>query len=381
MTVIFHTNAGTPVLAGDMLLSMAGPNVRTDLKLPSQPNGIVSPSNAIPNFIPVKMRRKIFVVNGHMAVGAAGTVLYIQMFLDALFDEFSDNDKFTRFELETFLQRYASSNQGQEVMDQIGMLIVAEATDWHGSLSKGLSNRAEVLSRRFGRVVTIGTGADAILEEIDSLDNRYQYGESQPPDGRTQFPEFGALSSNLVLLANVYWKEFISPNNVFDAWGGAYDLIYQDSNKVFQHLGDYTIFLRVFNGESPEKGIQLKNVLRYERRPDLSYITMVNDGQLAFFGAKDITASDKPISIGFGKDDLTMNSQVHISIIDVGKGNMLLKPLIQIDGLDSTRQGKQTVFTDFDDEGRLRVFFQAAHDEWLLEQASTYYENHAHLWS
>ena len=266
-------------------------------------------------------------------------------------------------------------------MDQIGMLIVAEATDWHGSLSKGLSNRAEVLSRRFGRVVTIGTGADAILEEIDSLDNRYQYGESQPPDGRTQFPEFGALSSNLVLLANVYWKEFISPNNVFDAWGGAYDLIYQDSNKVFQHLGDYTIFLRVFNGESPEKGIQLKNVLRYERRPDLSYITMVNDGQLAFFGAKDITASDKPISIGLGKDDLTMNSQVHISIIDVGKGNMLLKPLIQIDGLDSTRQGKQTVFTDFDDEGRLRVFFQAAHDEWLLEQASTYYENHAHLWS
>ena len=214
------------MLAGDMLLSMAGPNVWTDLRLPSQPNGIVSPTDAVPNYTPIKMRRKIFVVNDHMAVGAAGTALHIKMFLDALFNEFSDNDEFTRFELETFLQQYASSNQGQEAMEQIGILIVAEATDWRGSLSKGLSNRAEVLSKRFGRVVTIGTGADAILEEIDSLDNRYQYGESQPPDGGTQFPEFGGLSSNLTLLANVYWKEFISPSNVFDAWGGAYDLIY-----------------------------------------------------------------------------------------------------------------------------------------------------------
>ena len=379
MTVIFHTNAGTPVLAGDMLLSMAGPNVRTDLRLPSQPNGIISPTDAVPNYTPVKMRRKIFVVNDHMAVGAAGTALHIKMFLDALFNEFSDNDKFTRFELETFLQRYASSNQGQEAMEQIGILIVAEATDWRGSLSKGLSNRAEVLSKRFGRVVTIGTGADAILEEIDSLDNRYQYGESQQPDGGTQFPEFGALSLNLTLLANLYWKEFISPNNVFDAWGGAYDLIYQDSNNVFKHLEDYTIFLRVFDGGTPGKGIQLKNVLKYERRPEFSYIKMFNDGQLAFFGAKDITASDEPISIRIGKDDLTMNSQVHISIIDVGKGNRLLKPLIQIDGLDATGQGKQTVFTDFDEEGRLRVLFHAAHDEWQLEQADSYYKSHAHL--
>ena len=360
---------------------MAGPSVRTDLRLPSHPNGIVIPADAIRNYTPVKMRRKIFVVNDHMAVGAAGSALHIKLFLDALFDEFSDKDEFTCFEIETFLQRYASSNHGQEAMEEIGVLIVAEATDWRGSLSKGLLNRSEVLSQRFGRVVSIGTGADTIVEEIDSLDNTYQYGVSQPPDGEAQFPEFGALASNLTLLANVYWKEFISPSNVFDAWGGAYDLIYQDSNKVFQHLSDYTIFLRVFDGDSPKKGIQLKNVLKYQRRPNVSYIAMLNDGQLDFFGAKDITASDEPISIRLSKGDLTMNSRIHISIIDVGRGNMLLKPMVQIDGLDSTGQGKQTVFTDFDDEGRLRVYFQAAHDEWLLEQATSYYNSHAHLLS
>ena len=71
MTVIFHTNAGTPVLAGDMLLSMEGPQIQTELRLPSQPNGIVIPSGKSLSYIPVSMRRKVFVVNEHLAVGAA----------------------------------------------------------------------------------------------------------------------------------------------------------------------------------------------------------------------------------------------------------------------------------------------------------------------
>ena len=132
-----------PVLAGDMLISMAGPNVRTDLRLPSQPDGIVSPTDNTSDYTPIKMRRKIFVVNEHMAVGAAGTAFHIKMFIDALLDEFSDNEEFTRFELETFLRRYTSSKPGQEAMEQIGVLIVAEATDWRGSLSKPESTDAE----------------------------------------------------------------------------------------------------------------------------------------------------------------------------------------------------------------------------------------------
>ena len=97
-----------------MLLSMSGPRVRTDLRLPSHPDGIVIPTDAIPNYIPVKMRRKIFVVNDHLAAGAAGSALHIEIFLDALFNEFSGKREFTRFEIETFLQRYASSNQGKK---------------------------------------------------------------------------------------------------------------------------------------------------------------------------------------------------------------------------------------------------------------------------
>ena len=108
-------------------------------------------------------------------------------------------------------------------------------------------------------------------------------------------------------------------------------------------------------------------------------MAMLNNGKLDFFGAKDITSSDEPISVTIG--DLAMNSKVNMSIIGVGKGNRYVLPLIQIDGVDPTDEGRQTVFMDFDDEGRLQVFFNAEHDKWLEEQATSYFAKYAHRWS
>ena len=380
MTVIFHTNAGRPVLAGDMLLSVQGPGGHTDLRLPSQPGGITIPSDTIPSYIPIKMRRKIFIVNDHLAVGAAGLASDVSTFMEDIIEEFCNKNDFTHDDITKYLRQYALKQGRNEAFENVGALILVEARDWRGSLTKGLTKHKNIVTQRFGRVVAIGTGACSIVEEINSLDNRYEYGVSQPPDGETRFPEFGALVANLTLLANIYWKEFTAPDSVFEAWGGAYDLIYQDAHGIFRYLDEYTIFLRLFDGSKPEKGIQLMNVLKYERRPEVSFIVMLNDGKLDFFGAKDITASDDPISITFRSGELTMNSRVHVSIIAVGHGNRLLHPIIQIDGLDPAEDGRQTVFTDFDDDGRLRVMFHSQHDEWLTEQVKSYYESHARHW-
>ena len=179
----------------------------------------------------------------------------------------------------------------------------------------------------------------------------------------------------------MYWKEFTSSKNIFDAWGGGYDLIYQDSNKMFRYLDDYTVVLRLFDVDQADKGIQLWNLFKYERRTDLSFIMMMNQGKLDFFGAKDITAPSDPVSVTIGKDDLTMNSQIHVSIIAVGKGHRFLQPMIQVDGLDAAGQGSQTVFTDFDTEGRLRVLFHADHDGWLEGQAMSYYKERSYMFS
>ena len=102
MTVIFHTNAGLPVLAGDMLISTSGPRSFTDLKLPSHPDGIVIPSNPAPRNIPIKMRRKIFIINDHLVVGAAGDVISIRAFIQHLIDAFGDRPSFRRKKCKTY---------------------------------------------------------------------------------------------------------------------------------------------------------------------------------------------------------------------------------------------------------------------------------------
>ena len=377
MTVIFHTNVEMPVLAGDMLISTLGHQRHSDLKLPSQPNGIVSPEGFVPNQVPYSLRRKTFVVNERLAVGAAGSVVHIRRFLSALSSRFREAAGLSAAEVTAFLREYAASAEGRTVMSEIGAILLVEADDWRGSLVGGGTARHETMSDRFGKVIAIGSGAGRILEEVGQLD-RYSMGVNQPPAGRARFPEFSTLTSNLMLLANVYWQEFATPERVFDAWGGAYDLIYQDSTGAFRHLDAYTMVLRTWDAARPDNGIQLANIFKYERRQDFSYIMMPGRDELQFFGSRDITAADGPWRMEIRGDELSMNSQLHISIIAVHKDNRYMRPLIQIDGLDPDGSARQTVFTDFDDEGRLRVLFHAEHDDWLESQAREYYSRSAH---
>lgn len=371
VTVIFHTNVEMPVLVGDMLVSTLGSTRYSDLRLPSQPNGIVVPDGFVPNQVPYSLRRKTFVVNDRLAVGVAGSLEYISPFLQALSSQFREVTGFSRAEITAFLRDCAAGSEGQAMMREIGAILLVEADDWRGSLAGGNVARREAVSDRFGKVIAIGSGAGRILDEIGKLDG-YRMGAAQPPDDGTEFPEFRTLFTNLMLLANVYWQEFISPERVFDAWGGAYDLIYQDSTGVFKHLDDYTMVLRRWDAAHPDQGIQLRNIFKYERRQDFSYVMMPGSDELEFFGAKDITA-DGPWRMEIRGDELSLNSRLHISIIEVGKNNMIFPPLIQVDGLDPSGSGRQTVFTDFDSDGHLRVLFHAEHDDWLEDEVRAYY--------
>ena len=324
------------------------------------------------------MRRKTFIVNDHMVGGACGSEQHISMFMADLFKEFRHRSPFSQSDIETFFNQYRSSSRGIEVLENAGVILLTEATDRTGWVVAGQANHKRVRSQCLGNVVAIGSGASSIIEQACK---NYGLGMSQPPNGGANFPEFNSIALNLHLLANMYWKEFTTSRNIFDGWGGAYDLIYQDSTKIFRHLNDYTIIIRLLDIDHLDKGLQLWNVFRYERRADFSYIMMVNGDKLDFFGAKDITPSAYSVDVTFNRDDLTMNSQVHVSILAVGKGNRFLQPIIQLEGLDPLGNGRQTVFTDFDEAGRLHVLFHSEHDDWLEEQAMSYYGERAYMFN
>ncbi len=231
------------------------------------------------------------------------------------------------------------------------------------------------MSQRFGKVVSIGSGAEAILMQVQELDDKYQYGMTQPTDGDAQFPEFGTVSQNLYLLAQLYWREFVAPWRVYSGWGGAYDLIFQNESRVFQHLTDYTLILRVFDVDRVNDGVRPVNILKYERRPEISVVWTLSGDHLDGFGAKDMTAGDDVVEVNVEKETFTMNSKFHVSIIAVGKANrFLLAPMIQIDGNHESSERKPTVFSWFDSDGRLSIAVDVEHDRWLTEQAMAYYK-------
>lgn len=381
LTVIFQTNAGGPAMAGDMLISKKGPSGATDLRLPTRPMGISIPTGESPNFIPIRMRRKIILANDRMAIGASGPVSVLTPFVEALKAEFHERNNFQIAQVDEFLNRHRLTPAGRQFVQQCKALILVAAADWTGVLIHGTRGERWFTNKLFGRTVAVGTGAIAIIDQIRRLGSNYKYGFTQPLEGIREFPEFGVLAKNLTLLSNVYWKEFTSSNNLFDSWGGAYDLIYQDPNGRFRYLEEYTIFLRLLDVDHEAQGMQLCNVLKYERRPDVSLITTCDGEKMDFFPAKDITEPLVPTQIKVGGPDFTFNSSLHISIIGVGKGGRFGMPMVQIDGLDPAEKAKQTVFTQVDDDGRLCVLFQEAHDDWLMQQAMSYYQKNAQSWN
>ena len=207
MTVIWGTNAGALVLIGDMLLSVEDPRVRTDLQLPSQPEGVVVPQGVAATHIPVAARRKTFVVNDHLAVGVAGSATHIEPFLNELIGQFRQRVHFTLSDVDGFLERYAASPRGAEALSEIRAIMAVAADGGSGFLVAGTGHAySQYRSQHFGEVVAVGSGRESIVQEVRLFDQG-QYGLSKLADD-DGWPEFNALARNLTVLGHVYWKEF-----------------------------------------------------------------------------------------------------------------------------------------------------------------------------
>ena len=371
MTVIWGTNTGALVLIGDMLLSVEDPRVRTDVQLPSQPQGVIVPPGVAATHIPVAARRKTLVVNDHLAVGVAGSALHIESFLNELTGQFHERADFTLSDITEFLERYASSLRGAEVLSEMLAIIALAADGGSGFLIAGTGHaHSHFRSSHFGEVVVAGSGRESIVQEVRRFDEG-RYGLAQPDDD--QWPEFSALARNLTVLGHVYWKEFAAnfttlESNIFSGWGGAYDCVYRDSRGMFGHLESYTVLLRLFDVDQQdnESGATLTHLLKYERGDSVSVVATTDGEKLSFFAARDITASGDPEYITVGGADFTMNSRVHVVVTAVLKDGRFRSPVIYVDGLDPNQPATpRAVFTRFDVEGRLTIWFNAEFDNWL----------------
>ena len=167
MTVILGTNAGAPVLIGDMLLSVKDLRVPSDLQLPSQPRGIIVPPGTAAAHIPVAARRKTLVVNDHLAVGVAGSVTHLGSFLNELIGEFRHRVALALSDVKAFLERNAASTRGAEVLLEIRAIMAVTADGGSSFLIAGSGHAySHYRSRHFGEVVAVGSGRESIVQEV-----------------------------------------------------------------------------------------------------------------------------------------------------------------------------------------------------------------------
>ena len=235
-------------------------------------------------------------------------------------------------------------------------------------------------SQHFGEVVAVGSGRESILQELRRFDEG-RYGSAQPRDD--QWPEFSALARNLVVVGQLYWKEFAATfttleSNIFSGWGGAYDCVYRDSHGVFRYIESYTVLLRLFDVDQQdnETGASLTHVLKYERRDEASVVATTDGQGLSFFAARDITASSDPQYVTVGGADFTMNSKIHVVVTAILKDGRFRSPVIYVDGLDPNQPATpRNVLTWFDDEGRLAIWFRADFDNWLTGEILSGFEH------
>ena len=367
MTLIFSTTSGTITLAGDLLISAQGaPYVEPSLRLPSYPEGIAVPSSGDRHHVPMMMRRKLFIVNDRMAVGVAGAVTSIQSFLETLMDRFSLDSNFTFGDVKGFMDEYDSSLHGYDTLEEIGSLLLVEAADWRGILPTGryAANAArDERSRNFGHVVSIGTGRDALIKNVQRLDGG-MIGMSETPQPDT-FPEFRPLAAILVLVATMYRMETFTPQNLWEGWGAGYEVVYQDTNKRFRYLDDYTLFFTMLDLSSSKREIDMNSIFKYQRRPNYSLMSTFAD-KLTIHGARDITCTDSnPLSITLSQDDLSLNSKIHVCIVAVVRDNRLLNFYHWIDGYDGQERSTRSIWTKVRDDGRLAIFMNSAIKDWM----------------
>ena len=258
----------------------------SNLKLPLRPDGIKIPAKLTPAVMPIKLRRKIFVINDRLAIGAAGAEPKIRQFLRAVITEFRDRESFEFEELSEFLQKTLATQHVTGVNDKCWFLALAHAVDRQASLTNSDRIATNFNSRHFGKVTSFGSGSPSVLYHVKRMDSKYRYSATSPEETTDDFTEFRSLRSNMMLLANLYWQELGSQEGIFEGWGGAYDAIYRNSANQFRHLEDYTIFIRLLDMDEVEKGPQLLQVFKYQRFEEMSVVFMLHGGTLNSYPRK-----------------------------------------------------------------------------------------------
>lgn len=351
MTVIIHTNAfNVPVLISDMLIS--GPEGdQAPIKLPTHAEGIdeVFPEGS--GYIPKNLRRKVFIINDNMAVGTSGSLVHMSAFIQDLKETFPHSSSVSLFDLNTFIEAYIDDNHGSIVLGNIHALILLKDNEqfvFYVAGDKAKQNCTEVDTKKFGKVISIGSGQVSFTKEAERLD-RYHL---QTPTMASNEPIHAAIGFNLSLISQLHQIDSLTGRTILEYWGGGYEIVFYDVNEgKFKHLEKYTIvFWNINLGVS--EGMTPYGVLHYDRCVEESIIYTHGQSGLNIFPVKDICDFSKR-TITINTSDIDFNSEIITNLILVSREDKIVNIYNFYDRHNKEEPG--AVFIDKSEGGELQV--------------------------
>ena len=230
MTLIAQTiNKGHPILIGDLLLSSNRPS--DELLLPSyvsipKINGII---NA--NF-PQNIKQKTYIISDNLAISLGGVISEMRTFLEDIKGEFKYKSC-TRANFESFW-----SNYGFEEISQctIGAVLIEKRLGNETLMlfyHKKENEWEQVDSHSYEKIFAWGSGAKMFIQATQQI-SLYS----------TNFINLDqTIYKHLSLIGQLLLMERNNAQNLFDAWGGGFEVVFYDGIR-FNKLDDIVyIFL------------------------------------------------------------------------------------------------------------------------------------------
>lgn len=298
------------------------------------------------------MKRKISIVGRNMALGVAGGFMHMRAFIQDIKKQFSPERDYVFGDLNDFICKYADDEHGKIVLNHIHALFILRTPEKFYFYVAGTNPKEgcyEQDTRCFGKVVAIGSGADALMQETDRLGN-YNLQLTGAPKEQEKLE--AAMTMNLSLISQLHKLDSITSRSLLEYWGGSYDIVYWCNSNGFKHLEEYTIVFWVYDLEKLDNPLGIHGVLKFERKEDFSLIYVFERGDFSIFGISDLEDS-QPHEITISQDDIDFNSPRFVNLALVVQGDRVKNIYNFTNNYSIDDYG--IVFIDFDEKKHLRI--------------------------
>jgi len=173
-----------------------------------------------------------------------------------------------------------------------------------------------------------------------------------------------ALIKNLCLLSQLHTIDSLTGRSLLEFWGGGYEVIYYDQVDGFRFLEEYTFVFWQLDVDDPVGRLAPRGVLRYERRQDCSLIFSYENEMFEVFAFVDI-AERLPQTVTVPSGDINFNSNIFINLIITVRDSEAFNIYHFADRHNDDHVG--TVFTEIQEDGRLRILTHSQFFEWVAD--------------